>query len=205
MLWSYMLKGGPLMILIGISSVVALAVFLERFFYLRKAEKENKKFLDSLTKKVHGNELNEASDLCSQSSAIISANILKPVFVKKNKNRAELKDLVEESANVEITKLEHRIPILGTIASIAPLLGLLGTVVGMIGSLKSMETSLGLHGVQNTSDLLSGIWSALITTAAGLIVAIPSLTAYNYFVTKVNNMVAYIKNKSNEIIELILE
>ncbi len=97
-------------------------------------------------------------------------------------------------------KLETKISTLGTIASVAPLLGLLGTVLGMIDSLRAMEITLGTAEAQGAS-LLKGIWTALSTTAAGLIVGIPALIGHNYLVNKVNGLLAYIKNSTIELLK----
>ncbi len=198
------------MYLIGICSIVSLAIFFERFFYLKKTETEDSKFLGNVSNKVEGNNIPDAIHLCDRSKGVLSADILKPALVKAGSSRSELKEYVEEAVSRELPKLESKIPVLGTIASIAPLLGLLGTVLGMIDTihayeqeLSTLNSSLNTAGLQTSSSLLNGIWSALITTAAGLIVAIPSLSAYNYLVTKVNNLIESTKAKANDIIELM--
>ncbi len=192
-----------LIILLVICSIVALAIFLERFFYLKKTEKDNASFFKQLFEMMNNNQTPEALHYCEDSKNVICANIVKDVLKRPDRKRPQLKESIEEAANRETPKLETKIPALGTIASIAPLLGLLGTVLGMIDSLKTLQTSLDLGGAQNTSGLLNGIWTALRTTAAGLIVAIPALTGYNYLVNKVGNLIVFIRNRSNEVIELI--
>ncbi|MDH4128283.1 MAG: MotA/TolQ/ExbB proton channel family protein [Spirochaetota bacterium] len=195
------------MFLIGISSIISLAIFIERFFYLKKTEKDNKTFLDQLFQKINKKEIPEAIVLCDHSKNIMGSVISKTVLIKSDRSRSELKDSIEEAANREIPKLETRISILGTIASIAPLLGLLGTVLGLISSLEVLSKE-GQSTIGATEDvwrirLLEGIWTALITTAGGLIVAIPSLTGYNYLVSKISNLVTYTRNKTIELIEII--
>ncbi len=197
------------MYLIGICSIVSLAIFFERFFYLKKTESDDRTFFGNLYKKLESDNIPDAIHLCDHSKGILSADILKPALMKANSSRSELKEYVGEAVSREIPKLESKIPVLGTIASIAPLLGLLGTVLGMINTISVYEQELSIlksstAGLQTTSSLLNGIWSALITTAAGLIVAIPSLSAYNYLVTKVNNLIELTRAKANDIIELVI-
>ncbi len=195
------------MYFIGICSIASLAIFFERFFYLKKTEADNVAFLGNLDNKLQGNDIPDAIHLCDHSKGILGANVIKPALLRANSTRSELKEYVEEAVSKELPKLESKIPVLGTIASIAPLLGLLGTVLGMIDTIgtyqTNLESPLNPTDSQTSSNLLKGIWSALITTAAGLIVAIPSLSAYNYLVTKVNNLIEFTKSRANDIIDLV--
>jgi len=191
-----LIMGGPVMIFIAGASILALAIFFERLFYLNKVRNDNKQLITRLADKIKDNDMIEANQICDRSAHTLSAKVFKVIISRINSNLSELKIATEEVANREIPKLENKIQTLGTIASIAPLLGLLGTVLGMIESLETFS-----RGAQDIKTLLSGIWTALITTAAGLIVAIPSLTAYNYLVARVDDLISSIKNSVNEILD----
>ena len=193
-----LIMGGPVMIFIAGASILALAIFFERLFYLNKVRSDNNKLVGRVVDEIKTNDLAEASQLCDRSSDCLGAKVFKAALDKSKTTLSELKISTEETANREIPKLESKIQALGTIASIAPLLGLLGTVLGMIESLETFS-----RGAQDITILLSGIWTALITTAAGLIVAIPSLTAYNYLVHRVQHQITSVKNAVNEVLDIL--
>ncbi len=203
MLWSYLIKGGYLMIPIGLSSIIALAVFLERYLFLKKVENSNSFLLSEINPLVSKNDFEKIDHICDQSQDLLSSRIIKSLIINSKLNKTEAKSILNEEIDREFHKIESKIPILGTIASVAPLLGLLGTVLGMIDALQSMETNLQLSNLKGGTDFLHGIWTALITTAAGLFVAIPSLTAYNYLVNKANYFMSNITNQLNTIADLI--
>jgi len=114
-----------------------------------------------------------------------------------------IKDSIETTALYEIPTLEKNLHFLSTIAHISPLLGLLGTVTGLVRCFYIIEKKASSFGVVNPSDLAGGIWEALITTVAGLCIAIPAYIAYNYFVNKVNILTLEAERVSLELLEIV--
>lgn len=196
--WDYLLRGGYVMAAIGFCSVLALAFFLERFFFFRKIHLQNFSLPTRLTQKIFNQEIESAISLCEEYKNWHSS-LFQGLLIRRNWTGIELQKWMSESIEREILQVENRVLILGTVASIAPLLGLLGTVLGMMDALQVLELSLGL--LENQSDFLRGIWTALITTAGGLIVAIPTLAAYNYLLAKTKNLALQIQNQALQMIE----
>lgn len=200
----WLVKGGPIMIPILLCSVFALAIIIERFIYLQKAKIDTKKFMDDISTSLKRNRIMEAIDLCEQTPGPV-ANILKAGILKHDRTRHEIREAIEDRGLHEIPKLEKNIGLLATIAHISPLLGLLGTVTGMVRAFQIVqEKATTLHPV-TPGDLAGGIWEALITTVAGLIVAIPALAAYNYFVSRVNNFILEIETSATDLINILSE
>lgn len=198
MIISYFQQGGPVMYLILIVSIVGLAVFIERFFYLQKVKKNGKIIMEKMREKLKGLRLDEAIAVCENYPGAAS-NIIKAGLEVASRSREEIEKAMEDAAKYEIPKLQKNLPVLATVVSISTLLGLLGTVIGMIIS----STVLSTQGMSNPSRLIGGIAQALITTAYGLIVAIPSVVAYNYISSKIDNIISEIEISTIEIIKLL--
>jgi biopolymer transport protein ExbB len=128
------------------------------------------------------------------------ANIVRKGLRKYKLGHERVKEAIENAGSQEISKLEKGLPILATVAGIAPLLGFLGTVTGMISAFMTIED---LAGSVNPSDLAGGIWEALITTAFGLIVGIPALAFYNYFLTAVKKLVGDMEAVANDVVDVV--
>lgn len=190
--------GGWLMLPIILCSVVAAAITVERFWAL-KQEKVVPGNLVSQVWQLHKNrELNnESIKLLRDSSPL--GRILAAGLINMKHEREVMKEAIEETGRQVVLELERFLNTLGTIASITPLLGLLGTVIGMI----KVFTAITAQGVGNPSVLAGGISEALITTAAGLAVAIPSLMFYRYFRGKVNMLVIKMEEESLKLVEVI--
>lgn len=200
----WILKGGPVMIPILLCSVLALAIVIERFIFLQRAKIDTGKFMDDISTSLKRNRIMEAIDMCEQTQGPV-ANILKSGILKHDRTRNDIKEAIEDAGLREMPKLEKNVGLLATIAHISPLLGLLGTVTGMVRAFQVVqEKSTTLHPV-NPGDLAGGIWEALITTVAGLIVAIPTLAAYNYFVSRVNNFILEIETSATDLINILSE
>lgn len=184
-------------------SIFSLAIILERaFFYLTiRANKDGilKQILE-LTKK---NNIDSAIELC-QEKPFYATNILKAGLSQNRKNKEAIEEAMENASLYEIPKLEKNLNFLGTIAHITPLLGLLGTVIGMVSSFYTIEQVTQAAGIVNPSDLAGGIWTALLTTAAGLTVAIPSYIMYNYFIHKVRLITLIAERASTELLEIMI-
>jgi len=198
-LLSVLAKGGWLMIPIGLCSLIAVGFFVERLIVLRKAKINLNAFLLKIRQSISKQDFDNALRLCSTTPGPISKVLEKGIRLR-GQSREEIKDAIESAGRAEIYQLERGLGALATIAGVAPLLGFLGTVTGMIQAFMRIQE---LSGNVNATVLAGGIWEALITTAAGLIVGIPALLAYNYLVTKVQRMVFELELSSTNLLELL--
>jgi biopolymer transport protein ExbB len=198
-LLSVLAKGGWLMIPIGLFSLVAVGIFIERMMVLRKAKINLNAFLLKIRQSISKRDYDNALLICSTTPGPISKVIERGIRLR-NQDREEIKDAIESAGRAEIYQLERGFAALATISGVAPLTGFLGTVTGMIQAFMRIQE---LGGNVNATVLAGGIWEALITTAAGLIVGIPALLAYNYLVTKVQRLVFEMEVSSTNLLELL--
>lgn len=192
-------QGGILMWPILATSVVAMAITIERLFSLRRATIDTREFMDSIRSVLRQNRIAEALQMCEETQGPI-ARIMKAGIMKHDKSKADIREAIEDAGHLEVPRLERYLSALATCANIAPLLGLLGTVAGMIKAFAQIQYK---QGQVNPSDLAEGIGNALVTTAAGLCVAIPALIVFNYFVSRVENMVLEMEVSSSELVDLL--
>lgn len=192
-------EGGILMVPIMAVSIVALAITLERFYTLRRATIDTRDFMDTMRQVLRQNRLQEAIEICDETQGPV-ARIMKAGILRHNRSKEDIREAIEDAGHLEIPRLERYLSALATCANIAPLLGLLGTVAGMIKAFAQIQYR---GGDVNPADLAEGISNALVTTAAGLSIAIPTLIAYNYFVSRVENMVLEMEISSSELVELL--
>ncbi|MDP2943547.1 MAG: MotA/TolQ/ExbB proton channel family protein [Candidatus Omnitrophota bacterium] len=200
----WIIRGGPMMIPILLCSVAALAIILERFMYLQKIKLDTKKFMSEVSDSLNRNRAMDAINICEQMPGPLP-NVLKAGILKYDRTRQEIKEAVEDAALHEIPRMERNISILATIAHISTLLGLLGTVIGMIEVFQKIQEKSAALSPVTPADLSAGIWQALIATAAGLIVAIPTITAYNYFVSRVNNFILQMEISATDLVNILSE
>jgi len=193
-------KGGIIMSFICPLSVVAFAIIIERLVYFWKIRVDEDKMINRLRITMEKQHYDEALSICENNPSPIT-NLLKVGLEHKKYGTQAIKDAITDAANQEIPKLEKNLSFLGTIANIAPLLGLLGTVVGNIGAFDVLNNMEGL----NTSKLSGDIAVALLTTAAGIIVALPAIIFYNYLVAKVNHIIIRLENRVNQMVLLFTE
>lgn len=200
----WIVRGGPMMIPILLCSILSLAVTIERFAYLRKISLGTKKFMNDVSDSLKRNRAMDAINICEQMPGPLP-NVLKAGILKYDRTRQEIRDAIEDAGLREIPQLEKNVSVLATIAHISTLLGLLGTVIGMVEVFqKIQEKSAALNPV-TAADLSGGIWQALIATAAGLIVAIPTVTAYNYFVSRINNFILQMEISASDLVAVLSE
>jgi biopolymer transport protein ExbB len=203
-MWDVIQKGGPLIYLIILCSVVALAVIIERLYHLHRARIDSDKFMESISNTLRRNRVMEAIDLCEKTPGPV-AHIIKAGILKHDRSRTEIKEAIEDAGICEVPRLEKNLGALATIAHISPLLGLLGTVTGMVRAFQIIqEKATSLHLV-SPGDLAGGIWEALITTAAGLIVAIPTFVAYNYLVSRVKGFILEMERTTTDLINILAQ
>lgn len=195
-------KGGPIMYPIVLGSVLALALFLERTWSLRRERVTPSAFRRRVRSLVRKRKLSEAEVLCQENTSALAAVIGAALRVP-GETRSEIKEVVGEVGRREVAHMERFVELLGTIAAVEPLMGLLGTVTGLIRAFQRVEALAGKGGGVNPGALAAGIWEALITTAAGLVVAIPAYVGYRYLQGRVNALVVDMEEDSLEIAELL--
>lgn len=176
-------KGGPVMWPIILCSIIGLAIIIERLFLFKRIKTDPNDLYKSIVVSISKGNNQAAVEYCNKKNSPV-AEVAKSILEGYKNNKDDIDKFVDESIVEEIPKLEKHVGILGIIANIAPLLGLLGTVTGMIKAFMVVsEASLG-----DPTKLAGGISEALITTAAGLVVGIPTLAAYNYIQIKIDNI-----------------
>ncbi len=203
-MWEFMQKGGPIMWPILLCSVVAFAIVIERLIRLRQEEIDTKTFMEQISKSIKRNKIMEALDLCDKTGGPI-ANLLKAGILKHDRPRHEVREAIEDASVHEVPRLERNLPVLATVAHVAPLLGLLGTVTGLVAAFQVIETKAGAVNPVNPGDLAGGIWQALLTTVFGLCVAIPTYVAYNYLVSRVDGFVLDMERSATDLLNILGE
>lgn len=193
------LKGGFIMWLILACSIIGLAVVIDRFLVIRKAKINAPAFMVRIRGYIKKKDISGAISHCMQEKSPV-ANIVRKGLKKYKYGHDRVKESIENAGSQEISKLEKGLTVLATVAGVAPLLGFLGTVTGMIQAFMTIQD---LAGSANPSDLAGGIWEALITTAFGLIVGIPALAFYNYFVNSVKKLVGEMETVANDVVDVI--
>ncbi len=196
-----LVKGGILMIPIFLCSIIAMAIIIERWLYLRKMRINARSFILHIKSLIMKEKITDAIMLAKKTSAPV-AKITKAAVERYNRSREEIKEAIENAGKAEIFRLESNLGILGTIAAIAPLLGFLGTVTGMIRAFIQVQN---LGGNVDASVLAGGIWEALVTTAAGLAVGIITLIFYNWLQGKVEYLVFEMEDHSTTILDMLIE
>lgn len=190
-----------ILLVIGGCSLISFTIFIERVMHLRKSEVDTNKLIIRLRKSIKQGNIVEAIGICEAAGGTI-ANIIKAGLLKHNRSKEQIENAMEVSGLIEIAQLEKNAKVLSIIAHIAPLIGLLGTVLGFIQAFSEMRIS-GLVDISATR-IGEAMEYALVTTAAGLVVAIPSILAYNYIVSRVEGFVLEIQTTSSEIVDLLV-
>jgi biopolymer transport protein ExbB len=189
--------GGPIMWPLLFFSVVGLVFIIERFLALRRAKINVNEFLAKTRKALIVNRsIKSAIKVCEDYRGPV-ASILKAGLLKYGQPREDVEKTIENAALYEMGRLEKNLVWLASVANVAPLLGFFGTVTGMIRSFDALAAA----GLSNPGLVASGISEALITTAAGLAVAIPVQLAYNFFMSRINKFVRDIETSSNMLLE----
>ncbi len=197
--WELIRSGGPVMAPILLCSLFAVTMIIEKFVHFSMININIQSFKETLFDHIKNQRIREAIDYCDQVRSPI-AKVLKAGLVKFGSSRDEIKETLESASLFEIPRLEKHLSALATIANISPLLGLLGTVTGIASSFHTIQMrSTSLNPV-TPGDLAGGVWEALITTVAGLMVAIPAFVAYNYLVHRVNSIVLDMERCATEMV-----
>lgn len=196
----YLQSGNLILLLIGCCSVISLTVFIERLIHIKKAESDNDELLMSLRKQIEEGNHTEAIRICEHVGGAV-ARILQTGLARHLQTRDRIENSMQVKGMSEIAALEKNAKILSIIATLCPLLGLLGTVMGFIHAFAEMRLS-GLTDI-STSRIGEALEYALVTTAAGLVIAIPTIIAYNYIISRIESLVLEMQITSSEIVDLI--
>lgn len=196
--WLQQMNG--ILLVIGLCSVVAIAVFIERLKYLNEIDIDTETLLLELKSSIQQGNIVEAISLCETHEGAVS-NIIKAGIANHERSRERIEYAMEMRGMVEIAKMEKNARILSIIAHIAPLIGLLGTVLGFIRAFAEMKMS-GMIEI-SASQIGEAMEYALVTTAAGLVVAIPAVLAYNYLITRIESMTVEIQATAAEVVDLL--
>jgi biopolymer transport protein ExbB len=192
------IKGGPVMAPLLLCSVISLSIIVERCLSLRRHRILRYDILQRIEELLRDRKIPEASTLCKRYPSSMT-RILLAAILNHDKSRQEIKEIIEDAGRQEVPVLERYLTILGTIASIAVLLGLLGTVSGMIRTFNAIAAL----GYGHPEALASGISEALVATATGLMIAIPTLVFYNFFTSKVDSLVVEMEKNSLRMLSIL--
>jgi biopolymer transport protein ExbB len=195
------MKGGFMMIPIVLSSFVAVYIFVERVLTINKANQSPDVFVGKIKELVLKGDINGARLLCAQFDSPIARMIEKGV-ARIGSPLKNIEASIENVGKIELFKLEKNLPILATVSGAAPMMGFLGTVIGMVEAFIAIAQE---EGSVSPKLLSSGIYTAMITTVAGLVVGIIAYLAYNYLVTRVSKVVHRMEYSSIEFIDLLQE
>lgn len=200
-LWDLAVKGGWLMIPLVLLWVIGLYIFFERYLSIRKASRVDGNFMNRIRELVIDDKLDAARELCQKTDIPVARMVGKGID-RIGRPIADLNTAIENVGNLEVAKLERGLPMLATISGGAPMIGFLGTVVGMIQAFYDMS----MAGNNLDIALLSnGIYTAMVTTVAGLIVGIMAYFGYNFLVARVDRVVFQLEASSLEFVDLLNE
>ena len=199
--WELTLKGGWVMIPIFLLSILAVYVFVERYFAIRKASIEDQSFMNRVREFIHDGKI-EAAIRLSQSTNTPVSRMIEVGISRIGRPMADVNAAIENVGRLEIYKLERGLASLGAAAGAAPMLGFLGTVLGMIRAFYDMSMA---GSTIDIGILSNGIYTAMVTTAAGLLVGIPAFFFYNILVSKIETVVFVLETRSSEFMDLLNE
>jgi len=186
--WALLVSGGPLMIPLGLCSIIGLASTAERFVSLQRDRVLPPGFVDELNEEMQKGGVERGIEYCDDAAKeTLVADVLKAGLVKSDRGTEHVKQAIEEAGVRTADRMKRSLRIISLIVAVAPLLGLVGTVYGMIEAFRDLAT---LPAGQSKSDVLAaGIYVALVTTAAGLTIAIPFLAIYHFLNNKVDQLI----------------
>jgi biopolymer transport protein ExbB len=200
-LFDFAVKGGPLMIPLFVLSIIAVYIFAERWYTIRKASKIDPHFMDMLKEFIHDGKIKAARELCEKNNTPV-ARLLEKGLSRIGRSLSDIREAVENTGNAEVARLERGIPTLASISGGAPMIGFLGTVVGMIQAFYNMSSA----GNNIDITMLSGgIYVAMVTTVAGLIVGIVAFFGYNYLTSRISKVVYKMDTYTIEFMDVLNE
>ncbi len=200
--WELIKAGGWwIMIPLALLAVVSIYIFFERLFAINHANRQDRSFMDRIKEYIHRGEVEQALKLCQDANTPYSRMIEKGV-TRIGRPMNDVLVAIENVGNMEVAKLEKGFNWLATTAAGAPMIGFLGTVIGMVQAFFQLASA---GNNSNVTILASGIYQALVTTVAGLIVGILALFAYNFLTSRVNKVMNKLEGKTMEFMDLLNE
>lgn len=194
-------KGGWLMIVLLILSIIALYILGKKWWMIHKASQVDKNFIDDIKDYIHDGKTKSALTLCSKFDSP-AARMVEKGIERMGRPLSDIQTAIENTGNAEISRLEKGLPMLATIAGGAPMVGFLGTVLGMVQAFFNMSNA----GNNVDISLLSGgIYTAMITTVGGLIVGIVAYFGYNYLVSQISNIMYTMENTTIDFMDILQE
>ena len=194
-------KGGWLMIVLLILSIIAIYIFGKKWYLISRAAKVDKNFMNDIRDYIHEGKIKSALTLCERYDTPVSRLVGKGIE-RIGRPLGDIQTAVENTGNVEVARLERGLPTLATIASGAPMIGFLGTVMGMIQAFFNMSQA----GNNIDITLLSnGIYTAMVTTVGGLIVGIIAYFGYNYLSSRISDLVFQMERTTIDFMDLLHE
>lgn len=200
-IWELCLEGGFIMIPLALLALISIYIFVERALVIRRAAHEDSSFMQRIKDYIHGGEIDSAQNLCRYTDSPYSRLIAKGIS-RIGRPMNDVLVAIENTGNIEVANLGKGLPWLATTAAGAPMIGFLGTVVGMVQAFYNLAAA---GSSANIDVLAGGIYEALVTTVAGLVVGILALFAYNYLVARINGVMNSLENKTMEFMDLLNE
>lgn len=199
--WSLVIDGGYIMIPLAVLLLVAIYVFTERCIVISRASKKDETFMKRIRDYVHEGDLAAAGKLCKKTREPY-ARLIEKGLSRIGRPMNDVLVAIENTGNIEVAALGKGLPWLSTIAAGAPMLGFLGTVIGMIDAFFSLANA---GTAANITVLSSGIYQALVTTVAGLVIGILALFGYNYLTARINRLMNSLEADTMEFMDLLNE
>ena len=200
-LFSLALKGGVVMIPLAILLVVAVYIFIERYFAITRASNDETNFMNNIRDFIYEGRIDSAKALCKNNTSPIAKMIAKGV-VRIGRPLNDINVAIENVGKLEVAKLEKNIAFLSTVAGVAPMIGFLGTVIGMVRAFYNMSMA---GGNIDISVLAGGIYEAMVTTITGLIVGIIAFICYNILVARIEKVIFILEARATEFMDLLHE
>ena len=200
-LWDFTVAGGIIMIPLAVLALLCIYVFIERWLVISRESKHDATFMSRIKDYVHEGEIESALNLCRNNRTAYASLIAKGL-TRIGRPMQDVLVTIENEGNLQIAGLGKGLPWLATTAAGAPMLGFLGTVVGMVEAFHSMAVSGSAATLATFAD---GIYTALVTTVAGLAVGVCAMFAYNCLVARINNVMTLLEGKTMEFMDLLNE
>ena len=191
-------QGGVIMIILILMSIVAVAIVIERLYFFQREGSDSRALLRALGQKVAADDMAGAMKVCQSSKGMLP-RILEFGLLRGSKNRADITDALSIALMENLNTLEKNLGVIGTIAVIAPFVGLTGTVFGIIRAFQDIA----LKGNSTPAVVAAGVGEALVTTAAGLVVAVVSVVFFNYFKTRIKSFNQEMIVSANQLAEML--
>lgn len=199
--WDLTLRGGWIMIPLALLSIISIYIFVERYLVIRRAQKEDNSFMDRIREYILDGEIENARHLCAKTDTPYARLIGKGIS-RIGRPMNDVLVTIENTGNIEVTALEKGLPWLATTAAGGPMIGFLGTVIGMVQAFYNLASA---GSSANIAVLADGIYAALVTTVAGLIVGIIAMFAYNFLVARITKVMNALEAKTMEFMDLLNE